>query len=214
VGTPLNSVLAHLDLLHEDLPQGKDRQRLDLAVRELERVSEVIRRYLRTTRAPTPRRQRVAIEPNLRESLRVFESEAAARGVALTIEAPAKSVPTDPDLLAQIVRNLVSNALAAVSQTGRVEVSASLDGNNLRIRVADNGIGMDTETRTRLFEPFYTARPDGREPADEHRAPCSGLPGSIDESAPGQGTVVTVLLPINETSAETAADSVESKALE
>jgi len=161
VGTPLNSVLAHLDLLGEDLPEGADRQRLDVATREIERVGEVIRRYLNSTKAPTPNLASTEISELLNESTTVFAAQAAAAGISLTVECGSGYFPIDADLLAQIIRNLVSNALRAVEQGESVKLHGELRGKILQIEVVDTGRGMDLETKQRVFEPFYSARKDG-----------------------------------------------------
>ena len=162
VGTPLNSVLAHLDLLGEDLPEGADRQRLDVATREIERVGEVIRRYLNSTKAPTPNLASTEISELLNESTTVFAAQAAAAGISLTVECGSGYFPIDADLLAQIIRNLVSNALRAVEQGESVKLHGELRGKILQIEVVDTGRGMDLETKQRVFEPFYSARKDGK----------------------------------------------------
>ena len=198
VGTPLNSVLAHLDLLSEDLSDGAHSQRLAVAVSEIERVSGIIRRYLETTRAPGPSQRSIALDDLLRQTVGLFEPQAAARDIALRLEPAGQAFRTDPDLLAQILRNLISNSLAAVNSGGQITVSAHVFGPTLRVRVADDGVGMDVETRQRVFEPFYSARRDGSGTGlgmSIVRNAVSLLEGRIDvASALGEGTTVEVRL--------------------
>lgn len=198
VGTPLNSVLAHLDLLGEDLPQDIDRGRLEIAIAEIERVSDIIRRYLRTTRAPSPRHEAVEIGSHLREAVRVFQSQATSLQVKLVINAGEETFPTDPGLLAQIVRNLVSNALTAVSSGGSIVVSTSRSEDYLELEVTDDGVGMDEETKRQIFEPFYTARPDGSGTGlgmSIVRNAVASLNGKINiTSELGKGTTAKVVL--------------------
>jgi signal transduction histidine kinase len=203
VGTPLNSVLAHLDLLGEDLPPDVDRGRLEIAVREIERVSDVIRRYLETTRAPTPRIGRVPIDLVVDDALRVFAVDAASAGVTLRSDCRAEVFRSDRDLLEQIVRNLVANALAAVERGGTIEVCARVgDDGALALTVRDDGVGMDEETAARAFEPFFSARRDGSGTGlgmSIVRNAVVSLNGRVDlESAPGAGTTVRVCLPAGE----------------
>ena len=196
VGTPLNSVLAHLDLLAEDLPPEVDRHRLEIASSEIERVSAVIRRYLRSTRAPTPKPTAVPLDEVLRESIRVFEAQASSSGVRLSVVSDPGSFPTDRDLLAQIVRNLVSNALGAVSEGGFIEVRGIVRQKGMRISVTDDGVGMDEQTRSRVFEPFFSARRDGSGTGLGMaivRNAVASLDGEVSVvSEPGVGTTVTL----------------------
>jgi signal transduction histidine kinase len=199
VGTPLNSVLAHLDLMEDDLPASVDRQRLGLVVGEIERVSDIIRRYLRSTRAPTPIRESIDIDASIRESVRIFETRALTDRVSFEITTDGAEFETDPHLLTQIVRNLVSNALAATEEGDRIEVNAEVSNRLLTLEVSDSGIGMDSETRQLLFEPFYSARRDGSGTGlgmSIVRNAVGSLGGRITiESTPGKGTTVTVRLP-------------------
>jgi two-component system, NtrC family, nitrogen regulation sensor histidine kinase NtrY len=70
----------------------------------------------------------------------------------------------DPVLIEQVLINLMRNAIEAVARdgTGSIEVTASLKVENLvRISVADNGAGIDPETMSRIFIPFFTTKPGG-----------------------------------------------------
>ena len=104
------------------------------------------------------------------------------------------------DALLGAVMNLLNNAVEAQAQAGNGEISMVLnqyDQSSLQIKVQDNGVGIDEETKQRLFEPFYTTKIKG-----------TGLglavvdsvirahSGSIKcESTKGEGTLFTLLLP-------------------
>src|SRR5262249_61664488 len=55
----------------------------------------------------------------------------------------------------------VDNALDAAGEGGRVEVSAERAGNNVAVKVVDNGPGIPDEIRNRIFDPFFTTKPVG-----------------------------------------------------
>jgi signal transduction histidine kinase len=58
--------------------------------------------------------------------------------------------------------NLVDNALDAVSDGGRVMVTARADGTRVVVRVLDDGPGIPAEVRSRIFDPFFTTKPVGK----------------------------------------------------
>ena len=64
--------------------------------------------------------------------------------------------------LNQIWANLIDNALDAVPESGRVEVTANRERQRVVVRVVDNGPGIPAEIRERMFEPFFTTKPVGK----------------------------------------------------
>src|SRR5699024_961362 len=67
------------------------------------------------------------------------------------------TIPADRDRLAQVLGNLLSNALRHTSPGGTVTVSAATHGSTVEIAVADDGEGFPAEDRSRLFERFFRA---------------------------------------------------------
>lgn len=84
----------------------------------------------------------------------------AGRGVRLTVHAPAGArVDGNHDLLVTAVANLLSNAIAATTGRGNVEVSVSRNPAKATVRVTDDGVGMDQQQLLRATERFWRADP-------------------------------------------------------
>jgi signal transduction histidine kinase len=83
--------------------------------------------------------------------------QAEDAGVALVVRpaADALSVECDPDRIAQVVTNLVGNALRATNPGGTIAVTAHREGDQALIEVADDGIGLTTPQLAKIFERFY-----------------------------------------------------------
>jgi signal transduction histidine kinase len=64
--------------------------------------------------------------------------------------------------LNQIWANLIDNALDAIPDSGRVEISARREDRKVVVRVMDNGDGIPAEIRQRIFDPFFTTKPMGQ----------------------------------------------------
>ena len=102
-------------------------------------------------------------------------------------------------MLRQVLANLVRNAVTAMGDAGKLELSVAEDESETRIVVADTGPGIDPSIREILFEPFVTTRRGGREGAGlglflaERLISAHG--GSIAvESETGAGTRFTIRL--------------------
>lgn len=89
------------------------------------------------------------------------------RGIALAVDLPDAPAPArvDPVEIEQVIHNLIRNAADAVEQAGRadgrVAVALAPEGAGHAITVRDNGAGIPTEILPRLFEPFFSSKPDG-----------------------------------------------------
>jgi signal transduction histidine kinase len=124
-------------------------------------------------------------------------------GVELVADAPAGlTVRTDPRVLSQIVRNLLSNALKFTDR-GSVELSAAAHNGRIEVVVADSGLGIAAEDQPRIFEEFQQvdAVQAGRRPGTGLGLPlvrrlARALGGDIElQSQPGEGSRFTVVLP-------------------
>ena len=105
----------------------------------------------------------------------------------------------DRTQLIRVVTNLVKNAIQAVPDVAspRILVSVYSEGENLKISVADNGIGISDENKEKIFEPKFTTKSSGMGLGlGMVKNIVETYKGSIDfTSQPGKGTVFTVWLP-------------------
>jgi len=173
----------------------------DSVVEEVDRLSATVNRYLQFARggAPGPGAGGDALA-TLAATLDLLTEEFRARGVTLVRagEAGAAPVALDDASLKQVWLNLVQNAVEALAEGGRIEVSWTRLERRLRVVVADDGPGVPDEVRARLGEPFFTTRAQGTGLGLYlSRQLVQGAGGSLElSSGPGPGTRVTVELPL------------------
>ncbi len=168
-----------------------------IMVDEIDRLDRLIGALLRLARPREPEPRDVPLAPLVERVLALARQEAARAGVRLGGEVPeGLSVRADPDLLTQMLLNLVQNAVAATPAGGRVSVLARGEGGEVAVAVDDTGRGLTPEEREHMFDPFYTTRPAGtglglalvHQIVEQHG-------GRIEvESIRGRGTRVTVWL--------------------
>lgn len=133
-----------------------------------------------------------------------FAGQADEGGIELVIETSDETAYTDPDLLEQLLMNLVANALRYTPE-GRVVVRCRRDASRLICEVADTGPGIAAEELDRIFEEFYqiddgTQRPEGLGLGLSIVKRLSALLGfELDvDSRPGEGSVFKVFVPAGE----------------
>lgn len=137
------------------------------------------------------------------EACASLEPQAAARAVSLRISGGRVTAHGVKALLHETVDNLCDNAIKYNVEGGTVEVSVAREGQTAVLSVRDTGIGIPAEYHQRVFERFFRVDKSRSKQSGgtglglaivKHAVQCHG--GHIHlESAPGQGTTVTVTLP-------------------
>jgi signal transduction histidine kinase len=198
----LNVLSGHVQLLARDpgIPPGV-KQDLSVIEREVRRMTSIIRRFLDSARALTPAPQPADVAALVEEALSLsLSAEARTRlEVERSVPADMGRVALDPALVRHVLTNLISNAVDAMPQGGRVSVEARRVGEQLALSVSDTGPGISPEDRKRIFEPFYTTKPPGKGTGlglAICREIASALHGHIEvESRPGEGSTFTLVFP-------------------
>ncbi|MCX7599791.1 MAG: ATP-binding protein [Armatimonadetes bacterium] len=175
----------------------------EIAVAQVQRLNTLIRRLMSFARPQQTQRTRIQPAELVQSTVAMVETEARHRRVTLVTELAdhLPAVAGDRAQLEQALLNLLINAIEVCTEGGTVKITAGVDGDDLAISVSDNGPGIPIEVQEKLFEPFFTTKPQGtglglysarRIVQEEH--------GGVLEldSRPGEGTTVTMRLPIQE----------------
>lgn len=173
----------------------------DLMMDEVDRLNRNVSALLQYARPREPERQNLPLEPLLEKCLRLVETEAEDHSVslALSIDQELDRVQLDPDLITQVILNLVQNAFNACTPGDQVSLEAEMENDRLILTVADTGQGMTSEVRQKMFDPFFTTRKTGtglglavvHQIVDAHG-------GTIEvDSAPGEGTEIRMFFPMS-----------------
>jgi signal transduction histidine kinase len=148
--------------------------------------------------------ERVDVAAGIADTIVVLASKAKAKGATLTLQAEP-GLPTVIGFageMNQIWSNLIDNALDAIAENGRVELTAKREGQNVVVRVIDDGAGIPADIVSRIFDPFFTTKPVGKGTGlglDIVRRLVQRNNGEIEvKSEPGR-TEFKVCLPIADT---------------
>ncbi len=163
IGTPLNTMSGHLQLLREDLRQSHDadaEERVAMMLSQLERVAKIVRGGLTRGNWPAPRQVASDLRQIAERMVRFLEPSLDETGVSAQVgtTSPQAVAVADPDLVEQILLNLLKNAIEALPRGGRITLSTGREGPLAFVDVADDGPGLSEEARSHLFQPFVTSK--------------------------------------------------------
>ena len=162
--TPLTTVDGYLEGLQDGFVQPSERtwQLLRGETARLSHLVDDLQELWRAEARQLPISLTVLQVPSILESLvGRFSIAAGDRGVGLHLEVPdpALAVRADRDRLAQVLDNLLSNALRYSPAGGRVIVAGRRTGDGVQLSVTDEGPGLTVEQRERVFDRFYRVDP-------------------------------------------------------
>jgi len=199
IRNPLASMSGSIELL-ASAPRldEKDRRLMQIVLRESERLELLVRDFLSFARPKQTELKALVLAPLVEEVLEVFAPAASAARLTVVRELdPAAKVRGDESQLRQVLWNLLRNAADAASGGGEVRVRVQSAGEEVHLEVRDTGVGISTEDRRRIFEPFFSTkeRGSGLGLATVHRI-IEAHAGRIElESESGRGSIFTVILP-------------------
>ena len=186
------------------------REYYGVITRESERLTRLIDNVLDFSRIESGRQRYdvapSAVEPVVQEVLEAFRHPLAQGGfkVDVDVEADLPEVPMDPEAISQALGNLVDNAIKYSGERRRIGVSARRVGDEVRLSVEDEGVGIPAAETSRIFEKFYRV---GRSETQGRRGSGVGLTlvkhvveahgGRVTvESHPDRGSRFTLHLPV------------------
>jgi len=210
---PLMIVRGYTDLLTQQLDRAKEMmggefdqvsQYLGVIEQNVRRCCDLASMWQRIGKADTGEFQPVPVSQVVEDVVVSVEPLITAVGVEVEYRLDAGDVVINgsrPQLL-RAIHNIISNAIDAVDEVrGRIVFTCERKGSQVHMRVEDNGSGMPPDVLERMFEPYFTTKANGkgtglgtviaRRIIEEHD-------GSVAvESHPGQGTFVSIDLPIS-----------------
>jgi PAS domain S-box-containing protein len=203
INNALVPVLALTQRAARTLPsESRERRNLETALASTLRIRDLVKRILAFSRKEERHRESVDVAAVMREALQMLRATVPANIQLETAIEPAPPIIGDPNELHQVLVNLVANAAQAIgAEMGTITMALAADRERPRLvlSVADTGCGMTEATRARIFEPFFTTKPVG-EGTGLGLSVAHGIVldhgGTIEvDSAPGQGTRFTIVLP-------------------
>ena len=203
---PLNAIEGYLKILQGDEPPER-RQMIDRSLLRLDGMRKLIFDLLDLTRIESGQKARsfgtIDVVALAKRTIELFTAEASERNIGITLRAPEPvEMVADPSEMEIVLNNLVSNAVKYNHENGSVTVAVERKNDQVRIQVADTGIGLTPEEAAKLFAEFVRIKNE-----DTFKVLGSGLGLSTVrklaqmyggdatvKSERGQGSIFTVTL--------------------
>jgi signal transduction histidine kinase len=173
-------------------------QLLGIVEGETRRINDIVQQFLEFARPPTLAPMETDLAAHVNGAVEAMRPLASSRGVALVADVTgARRALVDPDQLRQAVDNLLRNALEATPAGGQVRVEVRSTGKGHSIEVRDTGAGIDPDALSRIFDLYFTTKPQGTGIGlAVSQQIVTAHEGTIEvESKLGAGTRMTIRLP-------------------
>lgn len=160
IGNPLAAIKATVQSIEREVIAAGLGDPMAAVSREIDRLDAILGQILGFVRHRAPRKVRHSLVPIVASA----KLAAAPRLGERTIFEQIHGLPDllcDPDQIQQVLVNLLLNAADATSPHGAIWVKARTAGDQLSIRVEDNGSGIPFENRAKVFESFFTTKQSG-----------------------------------------------------
>jgi signal transduction histidine kinase len=205
--TPLSAIEGYATLLQNpNLTEEQNQVYTANIIRNTRRLSTLTGNILQLSQLDTQEKKLetevFSLDEQLREAVLLFEGQWSEKNLDLDIDLDPVEIEGNPELLAQVWQNLIGNAIKFGHDCGLLRVRLRQEEPYAVVSVEDDGIGMEEQTRQRIFEKFYQGE-------TSHSAEGNGLGlalvqkivtlhgGEVTvESQIDNGSVFTVKLPI------------------
>lgn len=174
IKNPLGSISIHIQLVQKAVENARKKnnkmpdekfieKHLDVVNEEIERLNKTIVDFLFAVRPVSATFESTNVNRLLSEYAEFIKPELEKEGMMMKLDL-AESIPNvmiDPKLFKQVFINLAQNSIAAMKKGDTLSAATTVNGDLLVIQIKDTGKGMDQETASRVFEPYFTTKVTG-----------------------------------------------------
>ncbi|ETI98416.1 MAG: Integral membrane sensor signal transduction histidine kinase [Veillonella dispar DORA_11] len=158
--TPLAAVKGYATLLQsKNISEEKRQAYVSKIIYNTSRLSELTENILLISRLENQNisisKSEFSLDEQIRQIILLFEQDWTNRNINLDIDLDKVNYNGNEELLAQVWQNIIGNAMKFTPDNGLIKISMKKSNDNITVSVVDNGIGMDKDTQSRIFEKFY-----------------------------------------------------------
>ncbi|WP_282010127.1 MASE1 domain-containing protein [Nitrospina watsonii] len=181
----------------------KDRDFVSLAIKECDRISNLIKKLLNFHSPSSDQKEVFNFHEAIEDMAFLTKKKLKEKNIDLVrnYSADVKNIEAVPDQVRQVILNILQNAEEAITdRTGTIQIRTSLEGSTIRLEISDTGQGIPADIMKNIFDPFFTTKPSVK---------GTGLGLSVSygivkmhggdiqvRSKPGSGSTFAILLPV------------------
>jgi len=163
IKNPISAVRGFLQLLaNPDLPDLKRSLYTEIAIEELDRANNLLHEMVHPTPPASCQQEPTDIKEAISKTMQIYEQAIQNKNVQIdAIFVSDFKVQLPKQQLAQVLTNILKNAIEASYENGRILITVSSEGQYGIISIKDNGCGMSPNTMDTLFTPYFTTKKTG-----------------------------------------------------
>ncbi|UCF04303.1 MAG: HAMP domain-containing histidine kinase [bacterium] len=208
LGTPLSSIMGWITMIREDVGETgcseKLAQAIDETAADVERLGKISSRFSKI--GSMPKLEFHELAPIIEETVDYFERRRPSLKIHSTISVELEELPLircSKDLLSWVFENLIKNSIDAIAgDAGKIHITGGYNKSEKRVEItfSDNGKGMSSGVRSRIFSPGFTTKDRGwglglalvkRILEEIHHGTIK-----VVNTQPGKGTTFLITLPV------------------
>jgi signal transduction histidine kinase len=206
IRNPLGVIFLQVDILQEDLQQLEPTCQASMAPSLVEikthlaRLDDLVQDYLSLVRVSAIQRQPTEVGPLVAAFTRELSAELGKRGIILEQQGLTQlgTLALHQSMFRRALLNLAHNAMDAMPQGGTLSLRGRWQAATVQLDISDTGVGIPAEHLSRIFEPLFTTKPGGTGLGlyIVHEIIAAHDGTVAVQSTPGQGTTITLTLPV------------------
>jgi PAS domain S-box-containing protein len=164
IGNPLTSISSIVQILQRRVNDNFVSEQLANIRSNIDRISRIVRELVDFSRPPGEERLIIQVTDIIKTAIGIVKFDKRVKKVQFEtkLDKNLPEINIIPDQLLQVFINILINALDAVEGNGRIDVVSNHDKENIYIEITDNGCGMDKETISKIFDPFFSTKDVGK----------------------------------------------------
>jgi len=160
IKTPIASIQGFAKLIQDkNLDDDERSEFTDIIISESSRLSKLTSNILKLSKLENQEvitgKAEFALDEQIRCAILIMEPEWSEKGIDLDIDLDKVSIIGNEDLLQQVWLNIIGNAIKFTEKGGTIGIKLMNLQDKIAIKVSDNGVGMNEETRRHIFDKFY-----------------------------------------------------------